>query len=303
LSGGTPVVIEERELVLTGLDQLMYPEAGFTKADVVDYAVRIAPVLLPHLRGRALTLRRCPDGVDAGCFYEAACPSPRPGWIRTVRTPGGPHEAIDQCVVDDLPTLVWVTNLANLEVHASLALAVARHVPTALVFDLDPGPPAGLAACARTALLVRELLSHEGLVSFVKTSGGKGLQLHVPLNDAGATFDDTRTFAHAAAVALEKRHPDLVVSRRAPDLREGKVLVDASLNDRHKSMVSPYSLRAAERPTVSTPVTWDEVEAAARHPRPGGLVFEWSDVLARVERFGDLFAPVLTMRQRLPTAV
>jgi bifunctional non-homologous end joining protein LigD len=303
VSIATSVVIDGRELVLTGLERPMYPESGFTKGDVVDFVVRVAPVLLPHLSDRVLTLGCCPDGVDAGCFEQSECPSPRPAWVRTVGVVSAHRQSIDRFVVDDLPGLVWAMNLGALELHPSLARADAPDVPTSMVFDLEPGPPAGIDACARAALLVRELLRREGLTAFVKTSGARGLQIHVPLNDADATFRDVRTFARATAVALEKRHPELVVAHPGLDAREGKVFADTSPNDRHGTMVSAYSLRAVERPAVSTPVTWDEVEAAARHWRPGALVFEWSDVVARVERFGDLFAPVLTMRQRLPAAV
>jgi len=303
LSAESPVVVDGLELVLTHLAKVLYPEALFTKADAIDYVVRIAPALLPHLRGRPLTLKRFPDGVEAGAFYEKNCPSPRPDWVRTTRVAGGRRGNIDFCVVDDLPTLVWVLNLASLELHTSLSLAGAPHTPTALVFDLDPGPPAGVVDCARVALLLRTLLEREGLTAFVKTSGAKGLQLYVPLNDPAVTYDDTKEFARAAAVALERHHGDLVVSRVSKAEREGRVLVDWAQNDAHRTMVSAYSLRGATQPTVSTPVTWDEVAAAVHHPSPGALVFEWSDALARVERLGDLFAPVLTMRQRLPTLV
>jgi bifunctional non-homologous end joining protein LigD len=296
----TPVQIDGRPLDLTNLDKVLYPDTGFTKADVLRWVVRVAPVLLPHLAGRPLTLKRYPDGVDGEYFYEKNCPEPRPDWVRTVVVPGGHKGTTRYVVVDDLPTLVWVTNLGSLELHPLLARAPSLDRPTSLVFDLDPGPPAGIVECARVALLLRDLLERGGLAAFPKTSGNKGLQLYVPLNAAGVGFDDTKTYAHAAAIALERRYGALVVSRMSKALRPGRVFVDWAQNDAHKTTVSVYSLRAARHPTVSTPVTWDEVALAARRSSPASLSFEWSDVQTRVMRHGDLFAPVLSMQQHLP---
>jgi bifunctional non-homologous end joining protein LigD len=296
---GLEVEVEGRRILLRNLDKVFYPEAGFTKGEVVDYYRRIAPALLPHLRDRPLTLKRYPEGVDGPHFYEKRCPRHRPDWFRTEAIwSGGNQEYIDYCVADDLPSLVWLASIADLELHPSLSRVDDVERPTALVFDLDPGPPADLLACCEVALLLRRLLAALGLEAFPKSSGSKGMQLYVPL--AGATYADTKPFAHAVARLLERRHPQLVVERMAKALRGGKVLVDWSQNDPHKTTVCAYSLRARPRPTVSTPLRWAEVEKAARTRDAGGLVFEAGAVLRRVERAGDLFAPVLTLRQRLP---
>jgi bifunctional non-homologous end joining protein LigD len=299
-----PVEVEigGRRLALKNLDKVFYPETGFTKGDVVDYYARIAPVLLPHLRDRPLTLKRYPEGVDGLFFYEKRCPHHRPEWIRTAPIwSEGNQEHIRYCIVDDLASLVWVASIADLELHTPLALARAFERPTALAFDLDPGPPADIVGCCDVALLLRRLMGRLGLEAFPKTSGSKGLQVYVPLNGP-ASYHETKTFAHAVARLLERAHPGRVVERMLKSLRAGKVLVDWSQNDRNKTTVCVYSLRARPRPTVSTPVRWAEVERAARSRRPDGLVFEARDVLARVDKVGDLFAPVLSMRQRLPEA-
>lgn len=296
---GVEVEVEGRRILLRNLDKVFYPEAGFTKGEVVDYYRRIAPALLPHLRDRPLTLKRYPEGVEGPHFYEKRCPRHRPDWFRTEAIwSEGNQDYIDYCVVDDLPSLVWLAGIADLELHPSLSRVDDVERPTALVFDLDPGPPADLLACCEVALLLRRLLAVLGLEAFPKSSGSKGMQLYVPLS--GATYADTKPFAHAVARLLERRHPQLVVERMAKALRGGKVLVDWSQNDPHKTTVCVYSLRARPRPTVSTPLRWAEVEKAARTRDAGGLVFEAEAVLRRVERAGDLFAPVLTLRQRLP---
>jgi len=296
------VEVEGHRIALRNLDKVFYPAAEFTKGDVVDYYVRIAPVLLPHLRGRPLTLKRYPEGVDGEYFYEKRCPRYRPAWLRTAPIwSEGNQEHIRYCVVDDLASLVWVASIADLELHTPLALARDFERPTTLAFDLDPGPPADVLTCCDVALLLRRLMGRLGLESFAKTSGSKGLQVYVPL-DGGAAYDATKAFAHAVARLLERAHPDLVVERMLKSVRGGKVLVDWSQNDRNKTTVSAYSLRARPRPTVSTPLRWSEVERAVRTRSADGLVFEARAVLARVEKHGDLFAPVLSLRQPLPEA-
>jgi len=296
------VEIDGRRILLKNLDKVFYPAVGFTKRDVVEYYARVAPALLPHLQDRPLTLKRYPEGVDGPFFYEKRCPRHRPDWFRTEPVwSEGNEEYLRYCVVDDLASLVWLASVADLELHTSLALARAVDAPTALVFDLDPGPPADLLACCDVALLLRRLMGELGLECLAKTSGSKGMQVYVPLNGP-VTYDETKPFAHAVARLLEGRHPDLVVERMTRSLRTGKVLVDWSQNDRNKTTVCAYSLRARPRPTVSTPLRWIEVERAARTRRADALVFEARDVLARVDRHGDLFEPVLSLRQRLPAA-
>jgi bifunctional non-homologous end joining protein LigD len=292
------VVVEGSEIRLANPDKVLYPAAGFRKRDVVDYCVRIAPALLPHLEGRPLTLKRYPNGVDGQFFYEKQAPSHRPSWVRTERVVMG-SKAIDFVVCDDLRTLVWLANLADLELHTSLSRAENLQHPTTLAFDLDPGPPATVLECCRVGLLLEGMFSGLGLQSFAKTSGSKGLQVYVPL-DGRADYDATKTFARTVAELLEREEPGLVVSRMTKSLRAGKVLVDWSQNDFHKTTVSVYSLRARERPTVSTPVSWDEVRAAADRADPDLLVFTAQDVLARVAEQGDLFAPVVSLAQSLP---
>jgi bifunctional non-homologous end joining protein LigD len=294
------VEVEGRTLSLSNLDKVFYPATGFTKGQVIDYYTRIAPVLLPHLRGRHLTLKRYPNGVDGKFFYEKQCPGHRPDWVRTegVYSRQNARE-IDYCVADDLATIVWLANLADLEMHTPLAPAGAPKEPTMIAFDLDPGPPATIVECAEVACRLREAFDHFGLVAFPKTSGSKGMQLYVPLNTP-ATYDETKPFARGVAQVLERRHPELVVSDMRKDLRGGKVLIDWSQNDEHKTTVSPYSLRARDRPTVSTPVTWDEVEGVLRSGDPEELTFTSDEVLARVAEHGDRFAPVLELQQELP---
>jgi bifunctional non-homologous end joining protein LigD len=297
---GVEVEVEGRRLLLRNLDKVFYPATGFTKGDVVDYYRRVAPALLPHLRDRPLTLKRFPEGVDGPFFYEKRCPAHRPGWVRTEAIWSEVNgEELDYCVVDDLPTLIWLAGIADLELHTSLSPARAVDRPTVLAFDLDPGPPADLATCCEVALILRRLLHALELEAFPKTSGSKGLQVYVPLNGP-TSYDRTKPFAHAVARVLEQNHPDLVVERMAKSLRANKVLVDWSQNDPHKTTVSVYSLRARERPTVSTPLRWREVEKVARGGDPDALRFEPDAVLRRIARAGDLFAPVLTLHQRLP---
>jgi bifunctional non-homologous end joining protein LigD len=295
------VEIDGRVLSLSNLDKVMYPLAAFTKGQVVEYYTRVAPAVLPHLRGRPLTLKRYPDGVDGPFFYEKQSPSHRPDWVRTAAV-WSRHNArtIDYTLADDLPTLVWLAQLGDLELHTSLALAEDVERPTILAFDLDPGPPATIVECATVALDLREVFDHLGMAAFPKTSGSKGMQVYVPLNVEGLTYADTKPFALAIAQLLERRRPELVVSDMRKDLRTGKVLVDWSQNDEHKTTVSVYSLRARERPTVSTPLRWEEVEAVVGSGDPDDLAFTSDQVLARVSEHGDLFAPVLELEQPLP---
>ncbi len=293
------VQVGDRTLELSNLDKVLYPESGFTKGDYIAYLQRIAPLLLPHLEDRPLSLKRYPDGVDGFFFFEKRCPAHRPDWICTRNVMGGKAGAIDFCLANDLPSLVWLGNIACLELHAYLYRGDRTERPTALVFDLDPGEPAGLADCLELGEHLRDLLEHHGLECFAKISGGKGLHLYAPLNTA-VDFEATKAFAKAAAMAMEHRYPDRVVSQMAKKLRAGKVLIDWSQNDRSKTTCSVYSLRAHARPTVSTPVTWEEIAAARKARKPERLVFEAPELLKRVEKLGDLFAPVLSMKQKLP---
>ena len=293
------VEVEGRRLKLSNLEKVLYPAVGFTKGQVIDYYTRIAPVLLPHLRGRPLTLKRYPNGVEGEYFYEKQCPSHRPDWVQTAPVKAN-GKTINFCLADDLPTLVWTSNLADLELHTSLSLAKDVNRPTMMVFDLDPGAPAAILECVQVGLMLRDMLEELGLESFAKTSGSKGFQVYVPLNTPRVTYEHTKPFSHALAQLLEQQHPKLVVSRQKKELRKGKVLVDWSQNDDFKTTVCVYSLRAKERPTVSTPVEWDEAEAALKKKAADRLVFDHEAVLKRVEEKGDLFEPVLKLKQRLP---
>jgi bifunctional non-homologous end joining protein LigD len=284
---------------VTNLNKIFYPRAGFTKGDVIDYYVRVSPVLLPHLKDRPITLKRYPDGVEGIFFYEKRCPPHRPKWIKTTKVAKTEGGEIDYCVINDLPSLIWAANLADLELHTFLHKAPSISRPTAIAFDLDPGPPADIVLCCKVGLWLKGLFDALNMQSFAKTSGSKGLQVYVPINTA-ATYDKTKAFAHAIAELLESQSPDTVVSKMQKSLRPAKVLVDWSQNDDHKTTVNVYSLRAKDRPTVSTPVTWEEVEAASRQ-RNANLAFEAKEVLNRVQKMGDLFAPVLSLRQKLPS--
>ncbi len=296
----TVVDIQGRHLKLTNLEKVLYPAAGFTKGQVVDYYARIAPVMVPHLAGRPLTLKRYPNGVDDQYFFEKNATKHRPDWVET--TPvwsEGNHRTIHYLLANDLPTVVWIANLAGIELHPSLSLGKDVSKPTMLVFDLDPGPPADIVLCCQVGLWLREIFEHFGLKSFPKTSGSKGLQIYVPLNTP-TDYDATKSLAHGLARLLESQHRDVVVSDMKKELRVGKVLVDWSQNDEHKTTIGVYSLRARENPTVSTPVLWEEVEKCLAKKDPKLLVFKSDDVLARVEKIGDMFAPVLKLKQKLP---
>jgi len=300
MANSATIEVEGRELKLSNLEKVLYPAVGFTKAQVIDYCVRIAPVLLPHLHDRPLTMKRYPEGVEGFFFYEKNCPAHRPSWVQTARVwSQGNHRWMDYCMVQDLATLVWAANLADIELHTSLSLGEKIEQPTVIVFDLDPGAPASLLQCCQVGLWVRDIFARLRMKSFPKTSGSKGLQVYVPLNTP-AGYDETKPFAHELARLLERAHPDLIVSEMKKVARVNKVFVDWSQNDRHKTTICVYSLRAKERPTVSTPVTWEEVERCLKQQDPDLLVFESQQVLERVARQGDLFEPVLEVKQKLP---
>lgn len=296
----TELEVGGQRLRVSNLEKVFYPKVGFTKGQVIEYYIKISKVLLPHLKDRPITLKRYPNGVEKEFFYEKRCPSHRPEWVNTAPVwSEGNQDTIHFCMVNDLQTLVWAANLADLELHTYLCKYPKVENPTVMVFDLDPGEPANIIQCCEVGLLLKDLLEKDKLTSFAKTSGSKGLQLYVPLNSA-VTFDQTKENSHALAELLEKTYPKLVVSKMAKALRKGKVFVDWSQNDNHKTTVCAYSLRAKERPTVSTPVTWEEVSSALKKKDPEKLVFTYDDVLKRVEKLGDLFAPVLKLKQRLP---
>jgi bifunctional non-homologous end joining protein LigD len=300
MSTSTLVKIGKRQVALSNLNKVLYPDAGFTKADVIAYYRAIAPVLLPHLEDRPLTLKRYPNGVDDKFFYEKRCPSHKPEWVETAKVWSESNdEHMFFCLANDVPTLVWVANLASIELHTFLSKRPDVTRPTSFVLDLDPGPPATILDCIPVALRLRELLDKLKLQCLVKTSGGKGLHIWVPLNTE-VTFERTKEFARLVAITLERHDPKHVTSNMRKDLRPGKIFIDWSQNDEHKTTVSVYSLRARQRPTVSTPLTWKEIESASRHRNPAKLTFEAKDALKRVEKLGDLFEPVLRMKQRLP---
>ncbi len=294
------IEIQGRNLKLSNLQKVLYPATGFTKKDVIDYYVRIAPAILPHLSGRALTRKRYPDGVDGEPFFEKNAPMHKPDWVKTAPIWSGRNRrTVHYVLANDLATLVWLANLAALELHPSLALSEDIECPTEMVFDLDPGPPANIVQCCQVALWLREIFDHFKLQSFPKTSGSKGLQIYVPLNTP-TTFEATKMFSHALAQLLEHDHPDLVLSEMKRNLRTGKVFVDWSQNDEHKTTIAVYSLRAREHPTVSTPVTWEEVQRTLKKKDASLLVFEAKQAVARFEKMGDLFEPVLELKQKLP---
>jgi bifunctional non-homologous end joining protein LigD len=291
------IEIDGRILSLSNLDKVLYPEAGFTKGHVIDYYTRVSRAVLPHLRGRPLTLKRYPNGVDAAYFYEKQCPSHAPEWVQTARLGD-----INFVLCEDLPTLVWLANLADLELHTSLARADGYDSPTVLAFDLDPGPPATIVECAEVALELRLIFEHLGMQAFPKTSGSKGMQVYVPLNTP-SSYGVTRPFARGLAELLERRRRDLVVSEMKKSVRGGKVFVDWSQNASFKTTVNVYSLRARPQPTVSTPLRWEEVEAVTDSRDPDDLVFTAAEVVDRVAEHGDLFAGVVELRQTLPDSL
>jgi bifunctional non-homologous end joining protein LigD len=297
------VEVDGKELRLTNLDKVLYPKAGFTKGEMVDYYARVAEAMVPHLKGRAVTLRRFPEGVDDldSAFFEKRCPKHRPKWVKTTTVTAGPNAGeIDFCVCDGRPTLIWMAQLAAIELHPSLSLGRAPKRPTVLAFDLDPGPPADVVDCCRVALRLHEVLTQLELECFAKTSGSKGMQLYVPLNGR-SSYEETRPFAQALAQLIAKQAPEEVLAKMGKKTdRSGKVLIDWYQNNERKTTIAVYSLRAREHPTVSTPVTWEEVEAVAESGDAAELVFETGEVLERIEEHGDLFAPVLELKQKLP---
>jgi bifunctional non-homologous end joining protein LigD len=292
--GGLAVLADGRRLKLSNWDKVLFPKAGFTKGDLIAYYARIAPAVLPHLRDRPLTLKRYPNGVEAPYFYEKQSPSHRPDWVPTVKIGD-----VNYTLVQERATLIWLANLADIELHTSLSLAQAPEQPTMVVFDLDPGPGAGLVECCEVALVLHGLFSQLRLESLAKTSGSKGLQVYVPLNTK-TDYEETKPFARRIAELLEQRMPELVVSRMTKRLRPGKVLVDWSQNDAHKTTVTVYSVRARERPTVSTPISWEEVTLCRAERDPELLSFDTDQVLARFEEQGDVFAPLVSVKQSLP---
>jgi len=292
--------IDDRLIPVSRLDKVLYPENGFTKGDVIQYYMDVAPVLLPHLAGRPLTMKRYPDGVGKFFFYEKNCPPYRPKWLRTTRVPSArKKEDTNYCVIDTLPGLVWAANLADLELHVSLARAMARLRPTVMVFDLDPGPGTDVIDCARLAVEIRDRFARGKLKCFAKTSGSKGLQVYVPLNTPRVDFDRTKDVARQLAEALAAERPKEVTANMRKELRKGRVFIDWSQNDDHKTTVCVYSLRATPTPFVSTPLAWKEVETAAKNGKAATLRFTPEDVRRRIRKQGDLFDPVLTLEQNI----
>jgi bifunctional non-homologous end joining protein LigD len=299
-SASQEVVLRGKRLTLSNLDKVLYPKAGFTKAQVIDYYLRAAPAVLPHLRDRPLTLKRYPNGVDAPYFYEKNCPAHRPPWVKTAAVWSDQNQREMQfCLAQDAATLAWAANLADLELHVPLHRYRNLDRPDSVVFDLDPGAPADLVQCCEVGLILREAFERLGLQTFAKVSGSKGLQLYVPLNTP-ASYDETKSFARAVADGLAAQRPALIVSNMKKSLRAGKVLVDWSQNDPHKTTVCVYSLRARDRPTVSLPVTWPEIDRCLERRDPSLLSFESPSALQRIEAQGDLFAPLLSLKQVLP---
>jgi len=300
MSQKAQLVVEGRKLSVSNLEKILYPKVRFTKGQVIDYFIRVAPVLLPHLKDRPLTMKRYPDGVEGEFFYEKNCPSHRPQWVKTAKVwSEGNQRLMHYCLANDLPTLVWAANLADLELHTSLSRKDKIERPTMTVFDLDPGPPADIVQCCQVGIWLRDLLAKMKLKSFAKTSGSKGLQVYVPLNTP-VTYDDTKGLSRSLAQHLESEHPDLVTSNMSKAVRKGKVFVDWSQNDEHKTTICVYSLRAKEEPTVSTPVTWNEVENCLKKKNAELLKFRFDQVLARMEKLGDLFEPVENLKQKPP---
>ncbi len=297
----TTLKVASKTLQVSNLDKVFYPQCGFTKGEVIDYYIKVAPVLLPHLKNRPVSLKRYPDGVEGIFFYEKRCPAHAPSWIKTVKVPRTEGADIDYCMINDLPSLVWAANIANLEFHPFTHKAPAIAQPTSLVFDLDPGPPADIVQCCQVALWVKAILEGIRLQCFAKTSGSKGMQVVVPLNTP-TTYEKTKALAHGVATTLEQRFPEAVVSQMQKNLRKGKVLVDWSQNDDKKTTVCVYSLRAKQEPTTSTPVTWEEVRKAHKTGNARLLTFDSKAVLKRIAKHGDLFAPVLTLKQKLVVA-
>ena len=296
----TFVELAGRRLPLSNLEKDLYPSYGFTKAHILEYYRGIAPFILPHLKDRALTLKRYPEGVEKDFFFEKRCPGHRPAWVKTAEVTQDAGERITFCVVNDLETLIWVENLASLELHVPLARAGSPGTPDSMVFDLDPGDPANVLDCARVALILRDLLFRMGLASYVNTSGQKGLHVFVPLNRKDTTFEDTKTFSKAVAGIMQKHYPDLVTAKMAKQERIAKVFINWSQNDASKTMICVYSLRGREKPYVSFPLEWRELENLAGQGDPERLQVMHSEAVRRAEEKGDLFREVLVKEQMLP---
>jgi bifunctional non-homologous end joining protein LigD len=291
--------INGKKIGVSNLDKVFYPKTGFTKGQMIEYYINISKVMLPHLRNRPLSFKRYPDGVAGFFFFEKQAPASKPKTVRTTDVPRSDGTIINYCLINDLEALIWAANLANVEFHTFLHTAPAITRPKAMAFDLDPGPPADALLCGQVALWLKDIFDALGLRSFPKTSGSKGMQVYVPLNTP-VTYEKTKIFSRAVAQLLEKEKPGVVVSNMKKSLRAGKVFVDWSQNDEHKTTVNVYSLRAKEFPTVSTPLTWEEVKKAVQGKNLRLLTFQAGDVLKRVKKVGDLFSPVLTLKQKLP---
>lgn len=292
----TVVTVEGKELKLSNLKKVLYPASGYTKAEVIDYYRQIGPCILPHLRNRPVTLKRFPEGVEKDFFYEKNCPVYRPEWVETSgsKSPGSKN----YCLINDLPSLIWIQNLASLEIHTLLAAAENTDRPTMIVFDLDPGEPAGILECAEIALIMRDMLTGLGLRSFPKTSGGKGIHFYIPLN-TDVNYEQTKFFAKTVAQVMERHYPDKVVSKMTKTLRKGKVFIDWSQNTRHKTTACVYSLRAREYPSVSMPVAWEDLENVIKTGDPEQLHYPPHRTLRFVEENGDIFREVLDLKQTL----
>lgn len=293
------IEIAGKRLSLSNLEKELYPSCGFTKAKVLEYYGRMTEFILPHLKGRALTLKRYPDGVEKEFFFEKRCPVYHPEWVKTAEV-YHKGEPMTVCLVNNPETLLWVANLASLELHLPLARAGSPETPDAMVFDLDPGEQADILDCSRVALILRELLSRLRLAGYPKTSGQKGLHIFVPLNYREATFEDTKQFSRAVALIMQKNYPELVTARMAKEQRKGKVFINWSQNDASKTMISVYSLRAREKPYVSCPLEWGELEGLAGQGDPEKLHVLHAEAVSRIEASGDLFREVLVKEQRLP---
>jgi bifunctional non-homologous end joining protein LigD len=292
--------IAGHQLKFSNLDKPLYPD-GFTKSQVIDYYTQIAPTILPHCRDRAITLKRYPNGSTGIFFFEKNCPMHKPAWLKTAHVAGNKKiEGNFHCLLNSTAALAWAANLAALELHVPLAKATSQQRPTHMVFDLDPGPGVTILDCAKLAFHVRDVLDHMNLTCLAKTSGGKGLHLYVPLNTPNVTFDDTKHFSRSLAVLFSNESPDRVTSVMRKSDRPNKIFIDWSQNDEHKTTVCPYSLRAKEIPSVSTPVTWKELEQAMRKSQPDRLTFTAPDVIQRAADRGDLFEALLTLKQKLP---
>jgi len=293
------VEIPGKRLSFSNLEKELYPSHGFTKAHVLEYYRRIAPFILPHLHDRALTLKRYPEGVGKAFFFEKRCPPYHPDWVQTAEVRRDDGDLMTVCLVNDLETLLWVANLASLELHVPLARAGSPETPDTMVFDLDPGEQADILDCARVALILRYLFTRLRLASHVKTSGQKGLHVYVPLNSQETTFEETKTFSKAVAVIMEKNYPELVTAKMAKDYRKGKVFINWSQNDSSATMICVYSLRAREKPFVSFPLEWSELEHLAGLGDPEKLHVMHAEAVNRVEKMGDLFREMLVKKQRL----